>query len=39
VKMIKEIKDMDVLKDLLKKAIKSETLDEFKTVLKAIKEK
>ena len=38
-KMIKEIKDMDVLKDLLKRAIKSETLDEFKTVLKAIKEK
>ena len=36
---IKEIKDMDVLKDLLKKAIRSETLDEFKTVLKAIKER
>ncbi|MCD6238347.1 MAG: hypothetical protein J7K51_03310, partial [Thermotogae bacterium] len=36
---IKEIKDMDVLKDLLKKAIRSETLDEFRTELKAVKEK
>ncbi|MCD6237731.1 MAG: hypothetical protein J7K51_00120, partial [Thermotogae bacterium] len=36
---IKEIEDMDVLKDLHKKAIKLETLDEFRTVLKAIKER
>jgi predicted transposase/invertase (TIGR01784 family) len=38
-KTIKEINDIDVLKDLLKKAIKSETLNEFSTALKAIEEK
>ena len=38
-KSIKEIKDMDVLKDLLKRAIKSETLDEFRTELKVAKGK
>jgi len=34
-KMIKEIKDMDLLKNLLKKAIKAKTLDEFRNELKA----
>ena len=36
---IKGIEDMDVLKGLLKRAIKSETLDEFRKVLETIKEK
>ncbi|MCD6238345.1 MAG: hypothetical protein J7K51_03300 [Thermotogae bacterium] len=36
---IKEIKDMDLLKSLHKKAIKAKTLDEFRSTLEAIKEK
>ena len=38
-KQIREMKDLNILKNLLKKAIKSETLDEFRTVLKKIKDK
>jgi hypothetical protein len=38
-KKVKEIDDIDILKDLLKKAIKSETLDKFRNELKSIKEK
>jgi len=38
-KRIKEIKDMDLLKNLLKKAIKAKTLDEFRNELKVAKGK